>query len=65
MSAESTVPTNIKNIYVGGDQKGAVVINFYDTEGNVVVTIDGVNKRIVVNDGSNDRVLIGYDEGGF
>ena len=29
------------------------------------ITIDGVNKRIIVNDGTNDRVLIGYQDGGF
>jgi hypothetical protein len=31
--------------------------------GNVV--IDGANKRIIINDGTDDRVLIGYDSGGF
>lgn len=29
------------------------------------VFIDGKNKRIIVNDGSNDRILIGYQQGGF
>lgn len=29
------------------------------------VKIDGANKRILINDGTNDRVLIGYDSGGF
>ena len=32
-------------------------------EGNVL--IDGVNKRITINDGTNDIVLLGYDSGGF
>ena len=31
--------------------------------GNVI--IDGANARILINDGMNDRILIGYDEGGF
>jgi len=31
--------------------------------GNVV--IDGANKRILINDGTNDRILIGYQESGF
>jgi hypothetical protein len=31
--------------------------------GNVV--IDGVNKRILINDGTYNRVLIGYQSGGF
>lgn len=33
--------------------------------GNGNVLIDGANKRIIINDGVNDRVLIGYLAGGF
>lgn len=33
--------------------------------GNGNVLIDGANKRIIINDGSYDRVLIGYQSGGF
>lgn len=29
------------------------------------IRIDGANKRIVINDGTNDRVLIGYQASGF
>jgi hypothetical protein len=29
------------------------------------VKLDGPNKRIIINDGENDRVLIGYLENGF
>lgn len=29
------------------------------------VKIDGANKRIIINDGSDDRILIGYQSGGF
>ena len=29
------------------------------------VKIDGANKRIVINDGTNDRILIGFQSGGF
>ncbi len=29
------------------------------------VKIDGANNRIVINDGSNDRILMGYQSGGF
>ena len=29
------------------------------------VKIDGANKRILINDGSNDRILIGYQLNGF
>lgn len=33
--------------------------------GNNNVIIDGANKQIIVNDGTNDRVLIGFQENGF
>jgi len=29
------------------------------------VKIDGANKRIIINDGSDDRILIGFQSGGF
>jgi len=29
------------------------------------IKIDGANKYIIINDGTDDRVLIGYDSGGF
>lgn len=33
--------------------------------GDELVKIDSANGRIIINDGENDRVLIGKDEGGF
>lgn len=33
--------------------------------GDTNVLIDGTNRRITISDGTNDRVLIGFDEGGF
>lgn len=33
--------------------------------GNNNVIIDGENKRIIINDGTNDRILIGYQKNGF
>lgn len=35
----------------------------YIGDGNVVV--DGANKRIPINDGTNNRVLLGFQSGGF
>ena len=29
------------------------------------VKIDGTNKRIIINDGTNDRILLGFQSGGF
>lgn len=33
--------------------------------GDNKITIDGVNKRIIINDGTYDRILIGFQTGGF
>lgn len=33
--------------------------------GSANVKIDGANTRIVINDGTNDRILIGYQSAGF
>jgi len=33
--------------------------------GAASIILDGANKRIIVNDGTHDRVLIGYQSGGF
>lgn len=33
--------------------------------GDASVKIDPANRRIIISDGTNDRVLIGYDEDGF
>jgi len=33
--------------------------------GAASIILDGGNKRIIINDGTNDRILIGYQLGGF
>jgi len=33
--------------------------------GDANIKIDGANKRILISDGTNDRILIGYQSGGF
>jgi len=47
------------DISVGGTV--GVAINL----GTTNVALDGANKRILINDGTNDRILIGYQSGGF
>ena len=44
---------------------GTLTVDETISVGNANVKIDGVNKRIIINDGTNDRVLIGYQSGGF
>lgn len=33
--------------------------------GAASIILDGGNKRIIINDGTHDRILIGYQSGGF
>lgn len=35
------------------------------TDGTGSITINSTDKTILINDGTNDRVLIGYQSGGF
>jgi hypothetical protein len=48
-------------VVAGSVITGAVTVG----SGTGSVTIDGANNNIVVNDGTNDRILIGYQSGGF
>jgi hypothetical protein len=53
----------IKDIGVNKITTGTLTVAMNVGDGNVV--IDGENKRIIINDGTNDRILIGYQENGF
>lgn len=52
------------------DQSGNTLMNITG-ENNKIVSADGkmiidlTNNRILINDGTNDRILIGYDANGF
>lgn len=48
----------------GSVQAGSVITGAV-TVGDNAVIIDGEDRTIIVNDGTNDRVLIGRQEGGF
>jgi hypothetical protein len=50
-----------RNLFTSGTLPGNTVINI----GVNNVKIDGKNKCIIINDGTNDRVIIGYQQGGF
>lgn len=45
----------------GGTLGDGTVINL----GSKYIKIDGKNRRIIINDGTYDRVLIGYQKNGF
>lgn len=47
---------------MGGSLKGVTEMLF---GGDASVRIDNANRRIIINDGTDDRVLLGYDAGGF
>jgi hypothetical protein len=49
--------------------KAVQEMNYDRTYGRTNVTqqtlVEGANKAIILNDGVNDRILIGYQKGGF
>lgn len=51
-------------VFAGSIQSGSLITGEV-VVGNNSVLIDGTNKRIIVNDGTYDRVLIGFQENGF
>ena len=58
---DSTSRTVGAGFLASGELGSNVVISL----GGGLIKIDGKNKRIIINDGANDRILIGMDEGGF
>jgi hypothetical protein len=57
---------------ISGDQldviaanTGTLTVDEYISVGEANIKIDGTNRRITVNDGTNDRILIGKQTGGF
>jgi len=71
-AAEITAAT-ITATEISGNQLDVVAANtgtlnvdeYINLGSDANVKIDGANKRIIINDGTNDRILIGYDSGGF
>jgi len=50
-----------QDIFASGTLPGNTVIRIGDEN----IKIDGTNRRITISDGTNDRILLGYQEGGF
>ena len=50
-----------RDIYTSGTLPGNTVIRV----GEDNIKIDGENRRLLVSDGTNDRILIGYHKDGF
>ena len=51
-------------VFMGEIQAGAIITGLVSV-GNNNVVIDGENQRMIVNDGQTDRILIGFQSGGF
>lgn len=62
--AENSV-TNNKVKSISASKLTAGVISAIASLGDEAVKLDGENRRIIISDGTNDRVLIGYQSGGF
>ncbi len=63
IAVNSVDTTKIISLAVEKLLAGTLEVSVSVGTGNV--KIDGANKQILVNDGSNDRILIGYQSGGF
>jgi hypothetical protein len=50
-----------RDIFTSGTLPGNTVIRIGDSN----VVIDAANRQIRISDGTNDRVLIGYQDDGF
>jgi hypothetical protein len=59
IDAETGDATFKGEVQAGSVVTGEVIV------GNNNVIIDGEGKRIIINDGTNDRIIIGYQENGF
>ena len=47
----------------GVDMNGKIISK--SLSGTAGITINGTDRTIIVNDGTNDRILIGFQSGGF
>lgn len=60
---------NAEGVFIGGTDFTSAPISFtysgVQKLGISNLTLDGPNKRMLVNDGTNDRVLIGFLSGKF
>lgn len=62
---QDSAVTNEKIQSLSIDKLTAGTITVQASIGSANVKIDGANNRIIVNDGTNDRILIGYLAGKF
>jgi hypothetical protein len=65
---EDAAVTNAKIVDLDASKikAGTVTVGInLGTLGSGYLKLDGANNRITVNDGSDDRILIGYQSGGF
>lgn len=63
IAALAVTSAKINDVAAGKITTGTITVAVNVGEGNI--KLDGANKRITINDGTNDRILIGYHSGGF
>jgi len=67
ITASSVTATQISGtqLDVVATNTGTLNVDEYINVGESNVKIDGANKRILINDGTDDRILIGFQQNGF
>lgn len=64
----TTTPTNYDNTQISGSQSGTTTVGGSSggsAGGSGSLQIDATNNVITLNDGTNDRLLLGQQAGGF
>lgn len=62
---QSGAVTNAKIKNISADKITTSTLTARVNVGSGNVKIDGINKNIIINDGTRDIILIGYQQGGF
>lgn len=66
MAEEGTLANpRIINPLINGTMKGVFTVGSAADGSSARIELDGTNQRIIINDGTYDRILLGYQQGGF
>jgi len=60
-----TLDGELGSAVFSGEIRSGTIVTGSVVVGNNSLILDGVERQIIVNDGTNDIILIGYQEGGF
>jgi len=62
---EAITTAKIKSLVADKITTGTLGVGTVINVGETNIKIDGTGRQIIINDGTNDRVLLGFQSGGF